>query len=514
MATKNIVPRANNEGTLGTSEKQWSNVHTKDIALNGVSLNEKLTTLMSKEDGGVFTGQIRFTQSVGINDIQVGSYKDLVFNDENGTRIGILRANNNDAAQKHQIALGVIDNNNTSKGGITVSYDEVAGKVKITSITPDKAANDTQLATTAYVKSNLNDYLPLSGGTVGGWLTFSGNPRLRHEGTTSSLELYGGTAYNNGAYLRLNGKDKEAGQFDIHAHDGTNTKVLVGKANGPLTWGGQNISLEGHTHNYLPLDGSLTTQLVINRNNSSVDGGVKLTGAGQNYAVNILNTNVTKGTIPSSKQYWGINFYGKDSASYNQRVGMIETVLDTNNLSETSLRAYNCTSNTNNTHCTISCFVDGNGNAYTYAPTPATADNSTKIATTAFVKAQGYSTKSGHTWATTKATTTSSASTNNPVVVTQNYNNGKNWYRVWSDGWIEQGGYISGTRASGAWFVVNFLKNFTSSNRMVMLSRAETGIVDEGNVPILLDTDNSTNSFKCYINNTTSTRLWWYACGY
>ena len=35
MATKNIVPRSNNEGELGTSNKQWNKVHAKEIYENG-----------------------------------------------------------------------------------------------------------------------------------------------------------------------------------------------------------------------------------------------------------------------------------------------------------------------------------------------------------------------------------------------------------------------------------------------------------------------------------------------
>ena len=45
-----------------------------------------------------------------------------------------------------------------------------------------------------------------------------------------------------------------------------------------------------------------------------------------------------------------------------------------------------------------------------------------------------------NTICTAKATTTSTASSAIPAVIVQNYKNGSSWYRVWSDGWIEQGG--------------------------------------------------------------------------
>lgn len=73
-----------------------------------------------------------------------------------------------------------------------------------------------------------------------------------------------------------------------------------------------------------------------------------------------------------------------------------------------------------------------NGTAYGYAPTYTAnyADNSTKIVTTAYM---------ANHWTTSRATTTSTASKARPAVVVQNYVNGTTWFRVWSDGWIEQG---------------------------------------------------------------------------
>ncbi len=136
---------------------------------------------------------------------------------------------------------------------------------------------------------------------------------------------------------------------------------------------------------YLPLiGGTLTDQLIINRNNGNVGGGLRLTGTGQNFAVSAVNTNVTKGTAPSSNQYWGIDFYGNDTDSYNKRIGLLETKLDTNNIASTSIYAYNCTTNTNTGTSSIGVYVDGSGNAYTSAPTPGNEDNTTKIATTAW----------------------------------------------------------------------------------------------------------------------------------
>jgi chemotaxis protein histidine kinase CheA len=67
------------------------------------------------------------------------------------------------------------------------------------------------------------------------------------------------------------------------------------------------------------------------------------------------------------------------------------------------------------------------------APTPSSAtDNSTNVATTAWV--------SNHRCK-TQATTASTASVNAPAYIVENYYDAStgDWYRVWSDGWIEQG---------------------------------------------------------------------------
>ena len=44
--------------------------------------------------------------------------------------------------------------------------------------------------------------------------------------------------------------------------------------------------------------------------------------------------------------------------------------------------------------------------------------------------------------------------------ITETYVNGTSWYRVWSDGWCEQGGYVTGTNI----VTINFLKTFNNTN--------------------------------------------------
>ena len=172
--------------------------------------------------------------------------------------------------------------------GIGVGFDG-SGNAFTYAPTPATSSNDTSIATTAFVKSNLSDYLPLSGGTMTGAITASSTEFLKRNVDNSSIRVMGGTDYTKGAWIALVGKDNtsQAGQFIIRATDGTNTSTLTGTPSGTFTWNGTAISLNGHTHNYA---------------GSSSAGGA---------ATNATNVTSTKITYPSS----ATNYYVLASSS-------------------------------------------------------------------------------------------------------------------------------------------------------------------------------------------------------
>lgn len=139
-----------------------------------------------------------------------------------------------------------------------------------------------------------------------------------------------------------------------------------------------------------------------------------------------------------------------------------------------------------------------NGVAYAFCPTYTTnyADSSTKIVTTAFLT---------NRWTTSKATTTSSASKARPAVVIQNYVSGKNWYRIWSDGWIEQGGLINLSGDPNS--TITFLKAFSNTNYTIV--SAADGYNSTANLGI---TAKYTN--KVTMDNSYQSDYNWYVCGY
>lgn len=107
----------------------------------------------------------------------------------------------------------------------------------------------------------------------------------------------------------------------------------------------------------------------------------------------------------------------------------------------------------------------------------------------------------------TKATTTSSASSNKVAVVTKNYVNGTSWYRVWSDGWIEQGGYLSVTSSSAT---VNLLKSHANTNYNITLGSYQPAV----GAGYAVVTSQAKNSFVLDCSGLGSLSMWWRTAGY
>jgi hypothetical protein len=106
---------------------------------------------------------------------------------------------------------------------------------------------------------------------------------------------------------------------------------------------------------------------------------------------------------------------------------------------------------------------------------------------------------------TTKATTTSSASSSKVAVIVQNYVNGTSWYRVWSDGWIEQGG----THSSGEAVKISLMKNFSNTNYNIQLTGEGS---QSAHTPLYYSKTTSSFTVRSAAAGTLAGN--WYACGY
>ena len=100
--------------------------------------------------------------------------------------------------------------------------------------------------------------------------------------------------------------------------------------------------------------------------------------------------------------------------------------------------------------------------------------------------------------------------------VTETYRNGTEWYRLWSDGWKEQGSMstiINGT--AGVSFVINYPTPFSSSdNQMIIMTPFETDTNDTGSNLTIIGraANNFTGVNVGYGRNPLY--ISWYACGY
>ena len=118
-----------------------------------------------------------------------------------------------------------------------------------------------------------------------------------------------------------------------------------------------------------------------------------------------------------------------------------------------------------------------------------------------------------NTICTTKATTTSTASNAIPAVIVENYVNGTSWYRVYSDGWCEQGDSYASTTSNSS---IALLKNYVDTNYSVFIMRCTTSSSSTTTGGDWWTRTKTTSSFTPYTNQLSSPpyRCCWYTCGY
>ena len=115
-----------------------------------------------------------------------------------------------------------------------------------------------------------------------------------------------------------------------------------------------------------------------------------------------------------------------------------------------------------------------------------------------------------NTICTEPATTVGTATSSTPAVVVENYVNGCSWYRIWSDGWCEQGGKTVNPMQSS--FSVSLLKNFSNINYSIfaVISGSGATLVTVNVMSRTVDSFNVESKYLAYNNRD----LEWFACGY
>lgn len=96
-----------------------------------------------------------------------------------------------------------------------------------------------------------------------------------------------------------------------------------------------------------------------------------------------------------------------------------------------------------------------------------------------------------------------------PYIV-ETYHNSTEWYRVWSDGWCEQGGFVEGTNNNKK--VIAFLKQFVDTNYTVVFGSQYTSTATA--TPLVETSTKATTGFTMISSNTTTFSSYWEAKGY
>lgn len=95
------------------------------------------------------------------------------------------------------------------------------------------------------------------------------------------------------------------------------------------------------------------------------------------------------------------------------------------------------------------------------------------------------------------------------------WRSGGNWYRKYSDGWIEQGGR-STIPSVGAWSTINLHTAFSDTNYNILLAGSGTTMTTSAtpyNIRVKSDAI-TTTSFKISDGSKDDIYAYWYACGY
>lgn len=102
-----------------------------------------------------------------------------------------------------------------------------------------------------------------------------------------------------------------------------------------------------------------------------------------------------------------------------------------------------------------------------------------------------------------------STKVNSHVRVIESYRNGTEWYRVWSDGWVEQGGRA--ITSSGAGKTVTLLKPYADRNYTIVGQAVETSSsFRNGNTTDIVNKTATSFSIGIYGGAAENN---WYACG-
>ena len=231
---------------------------------------------------------------------------------------------------------------------------------------------------------NLSDNIPINNGTLNVNLNadqldgkeaveFADATHTHSAATTNANGFMSNTdkskldGISSGAEVNQNAfANVKVGSTTIQADAKQDTLELTAGTNITLTPDATNDKVTIAAPNVLPLSGgTLTGNLTINKSAP---------------AYYLKDTTVIRNTAPSADIGQSINIVDKNGANLAQ----VQNIYRTTKENLIRIIAYKGTT-TDSTWTALSVGYDSSGNAFTYAPTPAAGNNSTQIATTAWV---------------------------------------------------------------------------------------------------------------------------------
>lgn len=98
------------------------------------------------------------------------------------------------------------------------------------------------------------------------------------------------------------------------------------------------------------------------------------------------------------------------------------------------------------------------------------------------------------------------------VTLVSSWHSGSNWYRKWSDGWIEQGGTTQNVGADST-VTVSCHTPFTTTNYNIVVSQKSNGTKTDSTGMVLVY-PSATSSWYLHNGDNVSAPFMWYACGF
>jgi len=399
---------------LLTALFKWTDADTTDVPVGAKRLQDVAGGRQMQEYSGSAWGNVgKLMHDVDMLDGKHASTAQtadtIPVRDANGTIPGNISGNAATATEASSLASGYTTP--VANGG-TGATTEAGARA---SLGADNASNiSSGILDIAYggTGSSTKNFVDLtSNQNVGGTKTFSAMKQITFadvaNDTTQNI-LYGKIATND--YFRIAaGGASNAGWVEIATADDGNEPIYARQYSGTFgsvvheakllddsgntSFPGSVTASGGFVGNASSAtkatqdgDGNVIKNTYLKLGGGTMTGQLTIKPAGP--GIKLCNDIVQKGTNPSSNTWTYIEFFDKA----NVRLGWVGNSYDKNgvNAMQLVIRKQDA-----NTEASIGVGYNASKVAYTWAPTPANASNSTEIATTAFVKAQGYITSSG-----------------------------------------------------------------------------------------------------------------------